>query len=67
MVKEAQQELKSLTLFGTERRRLKKDVVKVYRIMKVVDSVNAHCYSSGPAVLGLWVLSRVVESLLSNR
>lgn len=45
MIKETQRGLKSLGVLGMDSRRLKKDVVKVYRVRKVVDSVDAHCYS----------------------
>lgn len=34
MIKETEKGLKSLRLFSTEKRWLKKDVVKVYRVMK---------------------------------
>lgn len=40
MIKETEQ-----GLLATERKRLKRDVFRVYRLVKVVDSVNAGCYS----------------------
>lgn len=45
MIREIAQGLKSLKLFGIERRRLKKEVVKVYRVKGAVDSANVCCYS----------------------
>jgi len=36
MIKEPEEELKSLRLFSTDGRRLKKDVVKVYRVTAMV-------------------------------
>lgn len=45
MVRETEQGLKRLKLFSIERRRLKKDMVKVYRVKDVVSGVNVYCYS----------------------
>lgn len=45
MIRETEQGLKSLKLFSIEKRRLKKDMVKVYRVKDVVNGVNVHCYS----------------------